>query len=93
MGHDMVTVFVPSSPTAFTGYTLVVPRDKLVELPLSVEQAMRILVSGRGHHPDDAFPLNPTPRHRAADVKKRAHAVQCERQHYGYRSAWRPVRS
>jgi uncharacterized membrane protein len=45
-GEDMVTVFVPSSPTAFSGYVLVVPRPSVVELPLSVEEAMRLLVSG-----------------------------------------------
>jgi uncharacterized membrane protein len=45
-GQDMVTVFVPSSPTAFTGYVLVVPRASIVELPLKVEEAMRMLVSG-----------------------------------------------
>lgn len=45
-GKEMLTVFVPSSPTAFSGYVLVVPRDVVVDLPLTVEQAMRILVSG-----------------------------------------------
>jgi uncharacterized membrane protein len=46
VGEEMVTVFVPSSPTAFSGYVLVVPRQSLVELPLTVEEAMRLLVSG-----------------------------------------------
>jgi uncharacterized membrane protein len=45
-GKEMITVFVPSSPTAFSGYVLVVPRENVVDLPLSVEQAMRLLVSG-----------------------------------------------
>ena len=45
-GEELVTVFVPSSPTAFSGYVLVVPRSELVELPLKVEEALRILVSG-----------------------------------------------
>lgn len=45
-GEEMVTVFVPSTPTAFSGYVLVVPRRNVVELPLSVEEAMRMLVSG-----------------------------------------------
>ena len=44
--QDMVTVFIPSSPTAFSGYVVVVPRDSVVELPLKVEEAMRLLVSG-----------------------------------------------
>lgn len=46
VGKEMLTVFIPSSPTAFTGYVLVVPRESVVELPLSVEQAMRLLISG-----------------------------------------------
>lgn len=43
---EMVTVFIPSSPTSFSGYVLVVPRDRVVELPMSVEEAMRLLVTG-----------------------------------------------
>lgn len=46
LGQEMITVFVPSSPTAFSGYVLVVPRASVIELPLTVEQAMRLLVSG-----------------------------------------------
>jgi uncharacterized membrane protein len=45
-GEQMVTVFVPSTPTAFSGYVVVVPRHSVVELPLTVEEAMRLLVSG-----------------------------------------------
>lgn len=45
-GDEMVTVFVPSTPTAFSGYVVVVPRHAVVELPLTVEEAMRLLVSG-----------------------------------------------
>ena len=45
-GQEMVTVFVPSSPTAFSGYVLVVPKSSVIELPLKVEEAMRLLVSG-----------------------------------------------
>lgn len=46
VGRDMVTVFIPSSPTAFSGYVVVVPRERVIELPLTVEQAMRLLVTG-----------------------------------------------
>lgn len=45
-GNDMLTVFIPSSPTAFSGYVVVVPRDRVIELPLSVEEAMRLLLTG-----------------------------------------------
>ncbi len=46
VNEEMVTVFIPSSPTAFSGYVVVVPRDTVIELPLTVEEAMRMLVSG-----------------------------------------------
>ena len=45
-GEGMVTVFIPSSPTAFSGYVMIVPRSQVVELPITVEEAMRLLVSG-----------------------------------------------
>lgn len=45
-GDETVTVFVPSSPTSFSGYVVVVPRRSLIELPVKTEEAMRMLVSG-----------------------------------------------
>jgi uncharacterized membrane protein len=53
-GEEMVSVFVPSTPTAFSGYLVVVPRHMLVELPLKVEDAMRLLVSGGVLGPNDS---------------------------------------
>ena len=44
--EEMVTVFIPSTPTSFSGYVLVVPRSKVVELPMTVEEAFRLLISG-----------------------------------------------
>jgi uncharacterized membrane protein len=41
-----VTLFVPSSPTAFSGYMMVAPREEVVELPMTTEEAMRLLISG-----------------------------------------------
>ena len=59
--EEMVTVFVPSSPTAFSGYVMIVPRSGVVELPMSVEEAMRLLVSG-----GVIIPKEPTRSKRAA---------------------------
>jgi uncharacterized membrane protein len=42
---DSVTVFIPSSPTPFTGYAINVPRSEVVELPITVEEAVRFVVS------------------------------------------------
>lgn len=45
-GEDCLTVFVPSSPTPFTGYVITVPRADTVDLPISIEDAMKFTVSG-----------------------------------------------
>jgi len=49
---DSVTVFVPSSPTPFTGYTITVPRDEVFDLPISVEEAIRFAVTAGVLIPD-----------------------------------------
>ena len=43
---ESASVFIPSSPTPFTGYTLSVPVSDLIEIPISVEEAIRFTVSG-----------------------------------------------
>lgn len=47
-----VTIFIPSSPTPFTGYTITVPADEVIEVPISVEEAIRFAVSGGVLIPD-----------------------------------------
>jgi len=42
---DGLTVFVPSSPTPFTGWTVTVPRGDVREVPFTVDEALRYLVS------------------------------------------------
>ena len=49
---DSVTVFIPSSPTPFTGYTITIPRSDLIELPITVEEAIGFAVSGGVLRPD-----------------------------------------
>ena len=45
-GQNLVSVFVPSSPMPMTGYTIFVPAEDLVPLPLTVDEALRTVVSG-----------------------------------------------
>ena len=45
-GKELVSVFVPSSPMPMTGYTIFVSPDDLIPLPISVDEALRITVSG-----------------------------------------------
>jgi len=41
-----LTVFVPSSPTPFTGYVVTVPREDVIEIDLTIEEALRFVISG-----------------------------------------------
>jgi uncharacterized membrane protein len=45
-GGDMLTIFVPSSPTPFTGYTVIVRRSEVLDLPISIDEALRFIMSG-----------------------------------------------
>jgi uncharacterized membrane protein len=58
---DSVTVFVPSSPTPFTGYTITVLRTEVRELPITVEEAVRFAVSGGVLIPDHQSLPDPVP--------------------------------
>jgi len=46
LGQDMVMIFIPSSPTPVTGYTIAVRRDEIIDLPLNIDDALRLTVSG-----------------------------------------------
>lgn len=45
-GSDLVTIFIPSSPTPVTGYTITVPRADVIELALTFDEALRFTISG-----------------------------------------------
>jgi len=42
----LMTVFVPSSPTPFTGYVVTVPEEETIDLNLTIDQALRFTISG-----------------------------------------------
>ena len=46
LGSDLLTVFIPSSPTPVTGYTLTVRRDEVIDLPITIDEAIKFSVSG-----------------------------------------------
>ena len=43
---DAITIFIPSSPTPFTGYTITVSKKDTIDLPLTVEEAIGFTISG-----------------------------------------------
>jgi len=41
----IVSVFVPTSPTPLTGWTVMVPEDEVIQLRLTVDEAIRFILS------------------------------------------------
>ena len=46
LSGDLLTVFIPSSPTPVTGYTITVNRKDVIDLPMNFDDALRFTVSG-----------------------------------------------
>jgi uncharacterized membrane protein len=46
MKKEFLTIFIPTSPTPFTGFVIMVPRKQVIELDMTVEEALRFSVSG-----------------------------------------------
>jgi len=45
-GDEMINVFVPTTPNPTSGYLLFVPRSQLVILDMSIDDAIKLVVSG-----------------------------------------------
>jgi uncharacterized membrane protein len=44
-GRELLSVFIPTTPTPITGFVVSVPREEIVDLPLSVDEAFQYLIS------------------------------------------------
>jgi len=44
--EDYLTVFIPSSPTPVTGYVIYVKKSEVIDLPITLEEALRFTASG-----------------------------------------------
>jgi uncharacterized membrane protein len=66
---DSITVFIPSSPTPFTGYTITVQKKDTIDLPITVEEAIRFAVSGGVLVPDHQI-LAGLPRSESAKMEE-----------------------
>jgi uncharacterized membrane protein len=65
----LLNVYVPTSPNPTSGYFLLVPEKEVVSLEISVEEAMKLIVSGGLYSPP---PSMSTSRVRPAASKARA---------------------
>ncbi|ASY62910.1 Transporter [Sinorhizobium sojae CCBAU 05684] len=61
-GLDMVAVFLPPTPLPTAGFLLFVPREKIVPLQMSAEDAAKLLISGGLVAPDYKPLANAPPR-------------------------------
>ncbi len=46
LGDDIISVFMPSSPTPLTGYVICTKRSEVVKLTISIDEAFRFIISG-----------------------------------------------
>ena len=51
--EPLVHVFVPTSPNPTSGYFLLVPEKEVVPVEMSVEEAMKLIVSGGFYSPQE----------------------------------------
>ncbi len=45
LGHQQISVFVPTTPNITAGFFLIVPRSDTIELQMSVDQALKYIIS------------------------------------------------
>jgi uncharacterized membrane protein len=46
VGKELCNVLIPHVPNPVSGYIVIVPRESIIPLPLSVEEAVKFIVSG-----------------------------------------------
>jgi uncharacterized membrane protein len=51
---EMVSIFIPTTPNPTSGFLMLVPRTKVIELQMSVEQALKYVISLGVVQPDDS---------------------------------------
>lgn len=45
LDKEMLSVFISSTPSPLTGFTIIVPRDEVIDLDMAIEDAFRFIVS------------------------------------------------
>jgi len=57
-GGEMVSVFVPTTPTPFTGFVVNVRADDVKDMPLSMDEALRFVITAGVLTPEKDKPLS-----------------------------------
>ncbi len=58
-GHNLVNVFVPTTPNPTSGFFLMVPREEILELDMSVDAGIKLILSAGAVLPPEAKPAAP----------------------------------
>src|SRR3954470_16515223 len=45
LGHEQISVFVPTTPNITAGFFLIVPRSETIELDMTVDEALKYIIS------------------------------------------------
>lgn len=60
-GKEYVTVCLPNAPTLITGWVLIMPKDKVIPIPMTVEEAIPFVISAGVLIPERLKPGHPVP--------------------------------
>lgn len=61
-GSDLLSVFVPTTPNPTSGFLLFFPREDVIELDMSIEDAAKLVISAGLVYPGQADPDEPRPK-------------------------------
>jgi uncharacterized membrane protein len=64
VGEPCVNVFMPTTPNPTTGFMMVIPKRRVIETQISIEDAMKLILSGGAVSPLDT----PTVKRRGLDL-------------------------
>lgn len=59
LGGEMMSVFVPSTPNPTAGHYHLIARERVIEVDLTVEQGLQMIVSGGVVRPEDSEIVSP----------------------------------
>jgi uncharacterized membrane protein len=68
MSSSMLSVFIPTTPNPTTGWYAVIPEDEVVNLSMSIEDALKIVVSGGIVAPNSSLSPLVIPQEHALEI-------------------------
>ncbi len=52
-GEELVSVFLPTTPNPTSGFLLFIPKDEIKPLDMTIENALKLIISGGAFNPED----------------------------------------